>query len=229
MCCLLAPSPPPNLHPTLAPLPSPPTPTPTCFQPSDLRATAHSRYRQRSVQPSPLPHSTSTVGLDLAAWGFFVLFSPLSRFCLAKELGDAGGSPWKQNSLSASLSVTAPSSSSSGHPHWIYRCESPCWREGGWKKTFSFFPISAICTHAAQPESCTALLLLHLRWFHGGKGSQQCPLLPSGPKLLFRVCIAMLASFGISIESTSSSLFLAFSYQKHSSLLLPSFLETEHD
>ena len=74
-----------------------------------------------------------------------------------------------QNSVSASFSVTAPSSSSSGHHHWIYRCESPCWWEGCWKKTFSFFLISAICTHAAQPESCTALLLLHLKWFHGGE------------------------------------------------------------
>ena len=58
---------------------------------------------------------------------------------------------------SASSSVTAPPSSTSGHPHWMYRCESPCWREGCGEKTFPFLPISASAPtrpsrKAAAPE-----------------------------------------------------------------------------
>lgn len=118
---------PPNLHPPPSPLFPRPPPHPDLLSTLRLESYCPQLVQAAFCPDVPLPPSIFTVRLYFAAWGFFVLFSPLSRFCLAKELGEAGGSPWKQNSLSASLSVTAPSSSSSGHHHWIYRCESPCW------------------------------------------------------------------------------------------------------
>lgn len=162
--------------------PSPPNPAPQPHpQLSDLKATAHSWSRQLSVQAS-LFLSIFIVRL-YSAWVSLFCF-PVVRILPCKGAPGSGSKPhlsffFRNGTLFLLPQVTIPGLTDVSHPAGE--------KAAGGKLSFPFQPSAPTppSRKAAQP-----LLLLHLgngSTGVGGRVPSSAPLLPSGPKLLFRV------------------------------------------